>query len=340
MAIAPFAGTEQPRGTGPIDCHGSNRLRTGCGAEVRPLFQIVTPMYNVAPWLADSLKVLRRQTLSDFHCVLVDDCSTDETVAIARRAIAGDSRFDLVCNRVKRYALGNAVTGLERLRPALQDVVVLLDGDDRLHADDVLERLSAVYADGNCWVTYGSFTSRADGRPDRSCRPYPPEIVAANGFRRTSWQGSHLKTFKSHLWRHVGEDSLRTTAKELEATVGHQLLTGHPRLWWQLRQVNVGDLLDPSGRWFRRCYDKAVMYPLLELAGQRAVFVPDVLYWYQPHERSGPRQGAARAAQFAQRATRAILAQRAPYSPLQTSDLAEGHVTGHRPLTVPSPGTT
>jgi glycosyltransferase involved in cell wall biosynthesis len=284
------------------------------------VFKIVTPLYNAGPWLAANVRMLQRQTRSDFHCVLADDCSTDDSVAVARQAIAGDSRFDLVCNRNKHYALGNLVTALERLKPARDDVIVLVDGDDRLYAEDVLARLAALYARGDCWLTYGSYTSREDGVPDRSCQPYPPAVVRRNRFRRARWHGSHLKTFRASLWRHVSEDSLRTTDAELRAAIRHTLLTGHPRLAWQMQQASVGDLLDPSGRWFRRCYDKAVMYPLLELAGARAAFVPEVVYWYQPSGRSDPSRGTARAAQFAQRATRTILALREPLAPLTTLD--------------------
>lgn len=280
------------------------------------MFRIVTPVCNAGELLAENVGMLRRQTHRDFHCVLVDDCSTDDSVAIARRAIAGDSRFDLVCNEVKRYAIGNAVTALERMRPADDDIVALVDGDDRLLAEDVLERIAAVYARGDCWLTYGSYTSRADGVADGTCEPYPPDVVRANGFRRARWRASHLKTFRAGLWRHVDAATLRTDEAELRAVIRRKLLTGHPRLAWQMRQVPLADLLDPGGRWFRRCYDKAIMLPLLELAGARAVFVPEVVYWYHSTGAAGRRAGEARAAQFAQRAIRSILAERRPLAPL------------------------
>lgn len=280
------------------------------------MFRIVTPIFNAGTLVAENVAMLRRQTHGDFHCVLVDDCSTDDSVAMARRAIAGDPRFELLCNEVKRYAIGNAVTALERMRPADDDVVVLIDGDDRLFAESVLERIAEVYARGNCWLTYGSYTSAANGAADSRCQAYSPAVVRSNSFRRERWYGSHLKTFRAHLWRHIDAATLRTDEAELRSVIRRQLLTGHPRLAWQMRQVGIADLLDPSGCWFRRCYDKAIMLPLLELSGERAVFVPDVVYRYNSTGSSGRRSGEARKGQFAQRAIRAILSARQPLTPL------------------------
>jgi glycosyltransferase involved in cell wall biosynthesis len=281
------------------------------------VFRIVTPMFNAGALVAENVAMLRRQTHRDFHCVLVDDCSTDDSVAIARRAVAGDSRFEILCNDVKRYAIGNAVTALERMRPADDDVVVLVDGDDRLFAEDVLERIAGVYAQGNCWLTYGSYTSAADGAADSRCQAYPPTVVRSNSFRRERWYASHLKTFSARLWRHIDAATLRTDEAELRSVTRRKLLTGHPRIAWQMRQVGIADLLDPSGRWFRRCYDKAIMLPLLELSGQHAVFVPEVVYRYNSTGSSGRRSGEARKGQFAQRAIRAILGARQPLTPLR-----------------------
>jgi glycosyltransferase involved in cell wall biosynthesis len=287
------------------------------------VFRIITPFFNAGSLLDDNVRMLRRQSWRDFHCVLVDDCSTDDSANIVRAAIAGDSRFDLVSNTVKHYALGNAVQAISRLRPASDDVIVLLDGDDRLFAADALERVAAVYGRHDCWLTYGSFTGYDDGLRDPSCAPYAPEVIRANRFRRADWRASHLKTFRAHLWAHVDEVSLRTTDEELRRVMARVVLTGRVRVAWQMARIRAADLLDPTGRWFRRCYDKAVMYPLLELAGEHARFVPDVLYRYNPARR----RGQARSAQLAQRATRAVLTERPPLEPL----VAEPYATACTP---------
>ena len=70
------------------------------------LFHIIVPMYNAAPWIERNLAMVRNQSCPDFRCVVLDDLSTDDSVACVRRAIAGDPRFTLLENDVKHYSMG------------------------------------------------------------------------------------------------------------------------------------------------------------------------------------------------------------------------------------------
>jgi glycosyltransferase involved in cell wall biosynthesis len=56
-----------------------------------PLVSIITPFYNAAPWLEQTLASVRAQTLTDWEHILVDDCSTDDSVAIVEAAARADS---------------------------------------------------------------------------------------------------------------------------------------------------------------------------------------------------------------------------------------------------------
>jgi len=58
-----------------------------------PLVSIVTPVYNAARWLEETLASVRAQTLIDWEQILVDDGSTDNSVAIAESAAGEDPRF-------------------------------------------------------------------------------------------------------------------------------------------------------------------------------------------------------------------------------------------------------
>lgn len=50
-------------------------------------------MYNVQPYVEKCLKSLASQTFDDFEAICVDDGSTDDTLPIARKAVAKDGRF-------------------------------------------------------------------------------------------------------------------------------------------------------------------------------------------------------------------------------------------------------
>ena len=58
-----------------------------------PLVSIITPVYNAARWLPETLATVRAQTLTDWEQIFVDDGSTDGSPAIVEAAAAEDPRF-------------------------------------------------------------------------------------------------------------------------------------------------------------------------------------------------------------------------------------------------------
>jgi hypothetical protein len=45
------------------------------------------------------------------------------------------------------------------------------------------------------------------------------------------------------------------------------------------------DLIDASGRYVRRCADKAFTFPMLEMAGPKTRFIEEILYVFNVYEK-------------------------------------------------------
>src|SRR5262245_49101514 len=58
-----------------------------------PTVSVITPAYNAAAYLAGSVESVLRQTFPDLELLIVDDGSTDNTVAVARQLAARDPRL-------------------------------------------------------------------------------------------------------------------------------------------------------------------------------------------------------------------------------------------------------
>tara|TARA_R110002020_G_scaffold90434_3_gene220183 strand:- start:1604 stop:3583 length:1980 start_codon:yes stop_codon:yes gene_type:complete len=209
-------------------------------------FKIIVPFYNVEEWVKVCIRSVKLQSYKNFQCVLVDDISTDRSAEIAEQEIAGDDRFVLVRNTEKAYALKNIYDAINLSEPYEEDIIVTLDGDDWLANKDVLDKLNAVYAQSDCWLTYGSYAEYPSGSRGKFAKQIPRHVIQNNLYRENEWCSSHLRTFKHHLWSGIKKE----------------------------------DLLDSNGDFYRMAWDLAFMFPMLEMAGDKSKYINDILYVY------------------------------------------------------------
>lgn len=64
----------------------------------KPLVSVVTPVYNTADFLAECIESVLAQSYRHFDYVIVNNCSTDDSLAIAQRYASRDSRIRIVDN--------------------------------------------------------------------------------------------------------------------------------------------------------------------------------------------------------------------------------------------------
>src|SRR5215813_13522414 len=91
-----------------------------------PLVSIITPAYNSADYIAETIASALAQTYPHFELIIADDQSTDETIDVARRAAAGDPRLTVISTPHGGTAVArNAAVAVSRGR-----FIALLDSDD------------------------------------------------------------------------------------------------------------------------------------------------------------------------------------------------------------------
>ncbi len=277
---------------------------------------ILIPAFNAAETLVRCLDSIRAQQFRDFRCVVLDDQSVDHTTEVAQRACAGDSRFELHTNSQKRYGLGSVCHYLDQMAVPEGDTIIFVDGDDYLAHDRALTLVQQQYEEHDAWLTYGSF--RVEGGGSEALGAYPDAVVSRGTFRGSRWRASHLKTFRYGLWQHVRPDAFNASATELQRARRQSLLQADFRAWWAWRKLTPEDLHDASQRYFRRCADKAIMFPLLELAGVHTRWIPDELYVYCSPGKQSTQYAYRQAAdpKWVLRCVRSIIAAKPCYAPL------------------------
>lgn len=105
------------------DINVTSKESTGLSA---PLVSIILPMYNSAKTIACCIESIKAQTMADFEVILVDDGSTDDSLAIAAKNIRGDERFRMI----SRENHGVSFTRNFALNMARGTWVAFIDADD------------------------------------------------------------------------------------------------------------------------------------------------------------------------------------------------------------------
>ncbi|MCE9955874.1 glycosyltransferase family 2 protein [Aeromonas rivipollensis] len=91
------------------------------------LVSIIMPAYNASTTIKESINSVIRQTHDNFELLIVDDCSSDDTIAIISGFAATDSRIKLIVNNVN---LGVAKSRNKAIDCATGEYIAFLDSDD------------------------------------------------------------------------------------------------------------------------------------------------------------------------------------------------------------------
>lgn len=114
---------------------------------------IITPAYNVALYLEETVRSVQAQTFTDWEMIIVDDCSTDDTFSLMTKLAKEDSRIHVLQNTKN---LGVAATRNRALDAATGEYIAFLDSDD-LWLPEKLEKQVAFMDAGKYVLTYTNY---------------------------------------------------------------------------------------------------------------------------------------------------------------------------------------
>ena len=114
----------------------------------KPLVSILIPAYNAEEWIAETLRSAVAQTWQPKEIIVVDDGSTDRTLAIARKFESKEVRV------VANEHLGAAATRNKALALSQGDYIQYLDADDLLAPDKIAGQMEVVLRGGSKRTLY------------------------------------------------------------------------------------------------------------------------------------------------------------------------------------------
>jgi hypothetical protein len=209
-------------------------------------FHFIIPGYNASKWLPYCINSIKRQEYNNYTVTFIDDVSTDNSVDVFKRLTEDDSRFKVIKNKKKKYALRNIEESIELLQCDKNDVIIILDADDWLASSSVLTYLSLIYETEGALGTYGSYMYYPLGIRGVEPSEYPEDVIVNNKFREDAWRASHLRTFKKEVWD----------------------------------KIDKKDFIDVDGDHYHMAYDQAIMLPVLEMCRERVKYIDKILHVY------------------------------------------------------------
>ena len=93
---------------------------------MKPAVSVLMPVYNAECYIGEAVESILAQTFADFELIIIDDGSTDGSLAILERLAALDGRIRLV----SRENRGLVATLNELLGMARGDLIARMDADD------------------------------------------------------------------------------------------------------------------------------------------------------------------------------------------------------------------
>lgn len=111
-----------------------------------PYFTIITPVYNAAPFLENTVQCILRQSFSDFELILIDDQSQDNSWDLCQKFSALDSRVKCFQTPQNGGASAARNVGLSHVNGQF---LIFIDADDEV-PQDYLKKLHGYSEDYDC----------------------------------------------------------------------------------------------------------------------------------------------------------------------------------------------
>ena len=102
------------------------------------LVSIIIPVYNQEKYLKETLQSVINQSFSNWKCILINDGSVDDSVAIINEYLTQDNRFHFINSENKGVSNARNLA----LQQVKGDYILFLDGDDLIHSDKIQLALS------------------------------------------------------------------------------------------------------------------------------------------------------------------------------------------------------
>jgi len=147
------------------------------------LISIITPSYNTAPYILQTIQSVLNQTYTYWEMIIVDDCSTDNTCDVVNKF--SDERIIYIQNERNS---GAAISRNKALAVAKGKWIAFLDSDD-LWAPDKLEKQLEFMKDNKYHFSYTNYSEIGEESESLGVFVTGPKKISKAGMYNYCWPG-------------------------------------------------------------------------------------------------------------------------------------------------------
>ena len=141
---------------------------------LRPSVTVIIPTYNCSLYIDKCIKSVLNQTLTNIEIIVVDDCSSDDTVGL----IPANDKIKIIKNAER---LGSGLSRNSGIKYSSGEYIAFLDGDDFYPEVDSLKKLYNIAKCNNANIVGGSLFI-VDEKSKVEIRDFPGQYFTRPGF--------------------------------------------------------------------------------------------------------------------------------------------------------------
>lgn len=222
-----------------------------------PNLTLAICVYNAEKYIKETLQSIMAQTMQDFHLLIVNDCSTDGSVAVIEKFFKENPRQYEVVNLPVNGGLSAGRRFVEE--HASTEYIMFVDADDCPHPT-LVEKLYNKISSDNDLIAVGCHLEYMDSKGGK--------INGGIFLGETTKEGFYTKAAKEKL---IFMQPTAIYNREIALSVGGHNITGFPA-----GKPRYQDLCEDLDLWTRMSD--------LYTEGKAIIVIPEILCRYRKHE--------------------------------------------------------
>lgn len=143
-----------------------------------PEVSVVIPMFNASKFIYQCLYSCTRQTFKNIEVIVIDDCSTDNSVELVNEFIEQDNGIPIFIHSLSSN-YGTAFARNTGIRRSKSPIIALLDADDMLTHDSIESRLAVLKVSDRVMICGGySRVVYEDDTYKSAVKTFPDVLIA------------------------------------------------------------------------------------------------------------------------------------------------------------------